>query len=168
MTPLSLRVHALPSCVLVLALMLAAPALAAVKVDDAWLRGTVPGQDTTGAYMKLTSSADAALVGARSAVAKAVELHAMSVEGGMMKMRAVPKLVLPAGKTVQLGASGHHLMVVGLTRPLRVGEKVPIILSIEDANGKRSEVEVRATVRPLTGSPDATAEHAHDMPGHTH
>ncbi len=168
MTPPPLRLHALTSCVLMLAFTFAVPALAAVKVQDAWVRGTVPGQDTTGAYMKLTSSADAALVGARSGVAKAVELHAMSMAGGMMKMRPVPKLALPAGRTVELGASGYHLMVVGVKQPLRAGEKVPITLSIEDASGKRSDLEVSATVRPLTASPDDGAEHAHDMPGHPH
>src|SRR3954471_640382 len=90
------------------------PAYAAVTVRDAWVRGMVPGQDTTVAYMKLDSSANAALVRAQSPIAKSVELHSMRMDTGVIKMRDEPRRALPAGKTVELAPSGQHLMPMGV------------------------------------------------------
>ena len=82
----------------------ALPAAAQVTVTDAWVRGTVTGQKATGAFMQLKSAADTTLVGATSPAAKIVEIHEMKMEGGMMKMNAVDKLALPAGKAVDAEA----------------------------------------------------------------
>src|SRR5258708_6838308 len=70
--------------VAVLVMAFAARAAAQVAVSDAWVRGTVPGQMGTGAFMRLTSSADTTLVGVASPAAKVVEIHEMKMEGGMM------------------------------------------------------------------------------------
>jgi len=80
----------------------AAPVIAQVTVTDAWVRGTVPGQKGTGAFRKLTSATDAILLSAASPVASVVEIHEMAHEGGMMRMRAIGELKLPAGKPVEL------------------------------------------------------------------
>jgi hypothetical protein len=129
---------------------LALPALAEVAAADAWVRGTVSGQRSTGAFMTLTSTADTALVAAASPVAKVVEIHEMKMEAGVMQMRAMDKLALPAGKAVELKPGGYHVMLMGLAQPLKAGETVPITLTLEDRAGKRSSVEVKATVRPLS------------------
>ena len=128
------------------------PALAQVTVSDAWVRGIVSGQKVTGAFMQLTSRADASLVGATSPVAKIVEIHEMKTEGGVMKMRAVDKLALPAGKPVDLKPSGYHMMLVDLVQPLKVGDTVPLTLTIADKAGNQQTVEVKAVVKPLTAS----------------
>ena len=156
-----------PWLALAVLLGLAAPATADVKVQDAWVRGTVPGQDSTGAYMKLQSSADAVITGAQSPVAKTVELHSMRMEGGMMKMRAIPRVALPAGKTVEFDPSGYHVMMTGVASPLRAGQTVPITLTIEDAKGGKSQLEVKAVVRPLAASAGMSNQ-PHDMPGRPH
>jgi copper(I)-binding protein len=125
-------------------------ALAQVTVADVWVRGTVAGQKATGAFMKLTSATDAILVGATSPVAAVVEIHEMAHEGGMMRMRAIGELKLPAGKAVELRPGGYHVMLMDLKQPLKEGETVPVTLTFRDASGKKTSLEVAAPVRALT------------------
>jgi hypothetical protein len=138
----------------------ASTASAQVAVADPWVRGTVTGQKATGAFMQLKSSADTALVAAASPVAKIVEIHEMKVEGGMMKMNAVDRLALPAGKPVDLKPGGYHVMLMDLVKPLKDGDTVPLQLTFEDKAGKKQTVEVKAVVRPLaaSGTPPAAKQ----------
>ncbi len=135
------------------AAMIAAPAWAQVVVTAPWVRGTVQGQTATGAFMQLKSGEGAALVGAESPVAGTVEIHEMAMEGNVMKMRAIPKLDLPAGRAVDLKPGGYHVMLMDLKRPLKKGETVPIKLKFQGKDGKPQEVEVKAEVRDLTTAP---------------
>jgi hypothetical protein len=123
-----------------------------VTVTDPWVRGTVTGQKATGAFMQLKSPADTTLVAAASPVAKIVEIHEMKMEGSMMRMNAVDRLALPAGKAVDLKPGGYHVMLMDLVKPLKDGEIVPMQLTFEDKSGKRQTVEVKAAVRPLAAS----------------
>ena len=130
----------------------AAPlAVAQVTVSDPWVRGVVPGQMATGAFMRLTAAADATLVDAASPAARIVEIHEMKMEGGVMKMSAIDRLPLPAGKAVELKPGGYHVMLMDLVAPLKEGETVPITLTVADKAGKTQKVEVRAAVRALAG-----------------
>jgi len=131
-------------------LTLTASASAQVTVTDPWVRGTVAGQKATGAFMQLKSPADAALVAAASPVAKIVEIHEMKMEGGMMKMSAIEKLALPAGKAVELKPGSYHVMLMDLVQPLKEGETVPLKLTFEDKAGKKQTLEVKAQVKALT------------------
>ena len=124
-----------------------AAATADVKVDNAWARATAPGQKTGSAYAELTSPSNAALVAAASPIAERVEMHSMSLEGGVMRMRAVPRIELPAGSTVKLSPSGLHLMLFGLKQPLKEGEKLPLELSIQSPGSAPATVNVEAEVR---------------------
>ena len=137
---------------LVAALAVPASVAAQVRVENAWVRATVPAQKATGAFMTLTSPNAAALVSAASPIAAHVEVHESSTTGGVMQMRAVPRLALPANKAVELKPAGHHVMLIGLTKAVSAGEDVPIALTIEDSAGKRSVVNVVAKARPLTES----------------
>jgi copper(I)-binding protein len=130
--------------------LLAASAAAQVTVTDAWVRGTVPGQKGTGAFMQLTSAADMTLVGVASPAAKVAEIHEMTQDGNVMRMRAVDKLVLPAGKPIDLTPGGYHVMLMGLTQPLREGETIPVTLTFADKEGRRITQEIKAPVRALT------------------
>lgn len=123
-------------------------AQAEVTVKDAWVRATVAAQTTTGAFMTITSTGAAQLVGAASPVAKMVEIHESSMHGNMAHMQEVGAVALPAGKPVQLRPGGHHVMLMGVAKPLKPGDTVPIALTIEE-KGKRSTVEVKAAVRPI-------------------
>jgi hypothetical protein len=147
----SLRIAAI--AVLAAAGLAVTPAASAqVAVTDAWVRGTVTGQKATGAFMQLKSPADAALVAVSSPVAKIVEIHEMKMEGGMMKMNAVDRLALPAGKAIDLKPGGYHVMLMDLVKPLKDGDTVPLQLTFEDKAGKKQTVEVKAVVRPLAAS----------------
>jgi copper(I)-binding protein len=126
------------------------PAWAQVEVKSAWVRGTVAAQKTTGAYMEISSARDASLVGADSAAAGAVEVHEMSMDKNVMRMRAVPRLDLPAGKTVELRPGGYHMMLIDLKQPLKKGDSVPLRLKIENKDKTVSTVEVKAEVRDAT------------------
>ena len=122
---------------------------AAVTATDAWVRGTVPAQKTTGAFVTLQSSEDAKLVGVSTPAAKSAEIHESQQSQGLMRMHAVDEVPLPAGKRVELKPGGFHLMLVDLQRPLGAGDQVQLRLTIEAKDGKRTQIDVRATVRPL-------------------
>jgi hypothetical protein len=131
------------------ALWLAAGAArAAVEVSDAWARATMPGQKVAGVYMQLKADRPARLIGVRSRAAKTAEVHEMSHAGGVMKMRKVEALDLPANRVVKLEPGGLHVMLLDIGKPLKPGERVPLTLIVEQA-GKRVEVQVNAEVRPL-------------------
>jgi len=149
--------HPAPLAAIAFAAFVALPAAAQVTVTDPWVRGTVDGQRSTGAFMKVAATAETALVAASSPVARIVEIHEMKIEGGVMQMRAVDKLALPPGKPVELKPGGYHVMLMGLTQPIHAGDTVPITLTFEDKAGKRTSIDVKATVRPLTGG-DATGK----------
>jgi hypothetical protein len=152
-----LKTHYACSLLVAVALAVALPAAAQVTVTDAWVRGTVTGQKATGAFMQLKSPADTALVAATSPVAKIVEVHEMKMDGGMMKMNAVDKLPLPAGKVVELKPGGYHVMLMDLVRPLKEGDTVPLQLTFEDKAGKKQTLEVKAQVKALTTTGTAPA-----------
>lgn len=119
----------------------------AVKVDDPWVRATVAPQKATGAFMQLTSAQAAKVVAASSPVAGMVEIHEMKMDDGVMKMRAVDALPLPAGQAVALKPGSYHVMLMGLKAPIKAGEVVPLTLTVEGADGKRTDVEVKAKAR---------------------
>lgn len=149
-------------CSLAILLGASTTALAAdVEVVNPWVRGTVKGQKATGAFMDLSSKAGATLVGASSPVAGVTEIHEMKMDGGVMKMHAIPRLDLPAGKAVPLAPGGYHVMLINLKQPLKSGETVPLTLQVEGPDRKVERVEVRAEVRDLTAAPPAGAEHKH-------
>ena len=129
----------------------ACASLAQVKVEDPWVRATVPQQRVTGAFMRLTATEPLRLVDARSPLAGSVEIHEMAMEGSVMKMRALPALELPVGKPVDLKPGGYHVMLFDLKQQIKAGDVVPLTLVVVDAGGKRRSVEVAAQVRALGG-----------------
>ena len=132
----------------------------AVKVDDAWVRASVPGQKATGAFMTLTAPAATQLVGASSPAAGITEVHEMAMQGDVMKMRAIESLALPVGRPVQLKPGGYHIMLLDLKAPLAQGATVPLTLLFKDAAGKPSSVELQVPVRAVTAGA-AAAGHGH-------
>jgi copper(I)-binding protein len=92
--------------------------------------------------MLLTSTEDAVLKEVRSALATTVVMRAAG--GGA---RTFPQLSLPAGVPVLLAPDSVHLVLRGLAHPLRIGERVPLVLTIETADGSRQQISVNAEVR---------------------
>lgn len=120
-----------------------------VRVEGAWSRATAPGQNVAMMDMTIVSDQAASLVGAASPVCEGVEIHSMTHDNGMMKMRQVQSVELPAGERVDLGKRGYHLMLLGLKKPLAVGEALPLTLDVKLAGKRSLKVEVKAEVRPL-------------------
>jgi len=139
------------------------PAHAQVTVKDPWVRATVPAMKATGAFMQITSAQDARLVEARSPVAGLVEVHEMSMDKGVMIMRAIAGLDLPAGKSVELKPGGYHVMLMDLKQQMKEGGTVPMTLVIEGKDTKRTTVEVKALVKPLATAAMMNKDHAHGM-----
>ncbi len=122
-----------------------------VKVEDAWVRGTVASQKATGAFMRLTPSANARLLEAKSPVAGVVEIHEMALDKDVMKMRQIAGLDLLAGRTMELKPGGYHVMLMDLKQQLKGGEQVPITLVFEDDAKKLFTEDITAPVTALGG-----------------
>lgn len=150
---------------LLLTLSASAWAQTAVKIEDAWVRGTVAQQKATGAFMRLTPSQNARLVAASSPVAGVVEIHEMALQNDIMKMRQIPGLDLAAGRTMELKPGGYHVMLMDLKQPMKGGDTVPLTLVFEDAAGKRFSQDIQAPVTALGGG-NAPMQHQHG--GHKH
>lgn len=111
-----------------------ASAAPTVDVAGAFCRPTQAGRDATGCYVTLAASDDDRLVSASSPAAAEVQIHEMTMEGGMMRMGELPDgLPLPAGERVELRPGGNHLMILGLSRPLVEGERLSLTLTFEKA-----------------------------------
>ncbi len=123
-----------------------------VTVRDAWTRASAPGQTVAGVYFDIASVADARLVAVQTDLTEAAEIHRMSMEDGVMRMRAVGSVTLPAGQTVKFRPGGYHVMLFDLPRPLQAGEQISVDLLVEDEAGERSTLTVKVDVRNLDGS----------------
>ncbi|SDM27850.1 hypothetical protein SAMN05661010_03829 [Modicisalibacter muralis] len=133
-----------------LAALLLAPAAQAHEVNDNGVRiahpfatPTPPGAPSGAAYLDISAEGDSvSLVGASSPISEAVEIHAMSMDNGIMRMRRLESLDVSPGVTVKMRpGGGAHFMLIGLKDALKVGDKFP--LTLEFANRGSLEVEVR-------------------------
>ena len=122
-------------------------------VDDAWVRATVPGQPSTGAFMHITSSTDSKLVEVRSPVAKTVQIHESKMTNDVMSMQPVASVALPAGKSVAIVPEGYHVMLIDLVNQVKAGDQVPLTLIVEDSKGVKESIEVKAEARALNSMP---------------
>lgn len=145
---------------LLLTALLAVGAQAQTSVGEAWIRGTVPQQKTTGMFANITSAKGGKLVSASTPVAGVVEIHEMSMEGSIMKMRALPNgLDLPAGKAVALKPGGYHVMLMDLKQQLKEGDTVAVTLVVEGADKQRETIVVQAPVKALNTPAAAGPKH---------
>jgi copper(I)-binding protein len=132
----------------------------AVTVAHPWARATVAG-GTTGAVfleIKVAPGRGDRLVGGKADAAEKVEIHHHRMEKGTAKMRAVPGVGIPAGKSIVLNPHGYHVMLIGLKSPLKEGDVLPLTLRFE----RSGEVAIEASVEPA----DAMGPHGFDhQPG---
>ena len=119
---------------------------AAPTVTDTWARPAMGMDQPAAAYMVITNStgqADA-LLSASTPAASSVEIHQTTTDAsGMTAMQPIARLDVPAGATVKLEPGGTHLMIMGLTKPLAVGDKLELDLVFEHAGKVVVEAEVR-------------------------
>ena len=120
---------------------------APLHVDAPYLRLPPPGAAATGAFMRIDNGGNSArqLVRADSPAADTVELHTHINENGMMKMRAVPSIPIPAGGHTELKPGSYHVMLIGMKQALKAGDSVPITLRFDDG----TQLRIDAPVRPI-------------------
>ncbi|TXF13024.1 copper chaperone PCu(A)C [Pelomicrobium methylotrophicum] len=120
-----------------------------ITIADAWARATPPAAQVGGAYLILKNAGSPdKLVSASTPVAERTEFHRMSLEDGVMKMRHLPAIEVPAHGTIELKPGGTHLMLVGLKQPLKEGERFPLTLRFE----RSGTVELQVAVRKMGAS----------------
>ncbi len=135
-----------------------------LHIGHPWARTTAPQQQNGAAYFVVTNQGDTAdrLVDAESPVASRVELHTHQADdAGVMRMRQVEAIELPAGEPTALAPGGLHVMLIGLESPLVEGETFPLTLVFEAAGA----VEVEVQVESVTFGVDEST--GHDQ-GHSH
>jgi copper(I)-binding protein len=117
-----------------------------LTIDHPSARATPPGSRTGGAYFTVENSGrdNDRLVGVSSPAAANAEMHTMTMDGNVMRMRATRALDVPAGGKLTLSPGGFHVMLLDLKQPLVAGDNVPLRLTFEKAGTIDVSVEVEA------------------------
>lgn len=134
------------------ALLLAAcnsqSAAPSIRLSDAWSRATVARQSTGAAYLTVANGGDEDRLVSVATPAGEASIHSSSTENGVMRMRPLQELAIPAKSTVELKPGGTHIMIMGLKAPLAAGTSFPLDLKFE----KSGHIQVTVQVRPATAN----------------
>jgi copper(I)-binding protein len=153
-----------------IAAVLATPAcgadftVGALQISAPWARATPKGATIGGGYMTITNTGTTPdrLTGSSSPISDKVELHEMSMDNGVMKMRPLASgLEIKPGQTATFKPGGFHVMFVGLKQPLMQGQAFTVTLEFE----KAGKVEVDYSVAGIGAQAPVDAGMKHDMPG---
>jgi copper(I)-binding protein len=138
-----------------------------LQIGHPYARPTVAHQPSGAAYLSIENKGrnDDRLIGVTTAAAKSAQIHTMAMEGNVMKMREAGEISLPSGAKVEMKpGSGYHIMLIGLSQPLKAGDKIPLTLSFEKAGKTEVSVVVeeagKQESKPAAAKP-AAAHHHH-------
>ncbi len=172
----SQRTQAMGKFIRTLAILLAVSAPAAVAGDyhagsldisNPWSRATPKGAPVAAGYLTIKNTGTTAdrLIGGSSDVAPKFEVHEMSMDNGVMKMRPIKGgLEIKPGDTVALSPQGNHIMFVGLKKQLKQGDRIKATLDFEKAGKVEVDFDVTGMGGP-TGHDTPAPKSGHDMPG---
>lgn len=146
--------------------VLAAGVADKISVEDPYVRMVPPNAPATAAFMTLknTDGKDHAVVSAKAYINQKTELHTHIHENGVMRMREVPQIDIPAHGEQFLKPGGFHVMLIGLKSPIKEGQEVKIDLTFEDGSSKTIE----AVGRPIKPMMPMAAKMDGKMPGMMH
>ncbi|MEC9345796.1 MAG: copper chaperone PCu(A)C [Pseudomonadota bacterium] len=115
-----------------------------IAVDHPWARASIGRAPNSAAFLTIENRGDEpdALLGVEGTIAGRLELHTHINDGGVMMMRPVDRIEVPAHSTVSLEPGGMHIMLIGLKRKLEDGERVPLVLVFEKAGRVAVELAV--------------------------
>ncbi len=138
---------------LMLAAALCIPGLAAaadstpLQVEAPYARAVPPMARNSGAFMVLRNPGEqpVRVIGARSDVSEVTELHTHIHDRGVMRMRRVDFIEVPARGQVELKPGGYHVMLIGLKRPLQAGDPVHLVLTLDNGGQIKVDLEARQT-----------------------
>ena len=114
-----------------------------ITVDAAWARATAPGQATAAAYATIINSGGADRLVAVYTPVGSASIHSTSTENGVMRMRPVGQLDIPANSTVELAPGEKHVMLSEVKQPLAVGTSFPLTFRFERSGQLQVTVAVR-------------------------
>ena len=139
-----------------------------IVIDKAVARATVGKMPNGAAFLQIENKgADEVLLSGSSPAANKVEIHTMSMDGNVMKMRALDKLELKAGQKIEMKpGNGVHIMLMGLKKPLAVGDKFPLTLNFRKAGKIDTTVEVAEMGMPMNKGGGDMHDHDHDHHHH--
>jgi copper(I)-binding protein len=119
-----------------------------ISVEAAWARATLPGQTSSAAYFTIRNAGGPDKLLSVSSSAANASLHSTATDKGVMRMRPVAQIDVPANSAVELKPGGTHVMMTGLKAPLTPGATIPLDLKFE----KSGDRHVMAAVRPANGA----------------
>jgi copper(I)-binding protein len=120
-----------------------------VRITGVWARATVPGQAVGVAYLTIASAVPVALVRVETDAAKQVQLHNMRMNQGVMEMREHKELKIAANEVLALAPGGMHLMLLGLKKPLKAGEKIFLAFTFVDKTHTEVTSTIDVPIRPI-------------------
>lgn len=129
-----------------------------VAVSNAWAPPSLNQPNAVG-FLTLNASGDDALLSIKSDCCTVVEMHNMTMDNDVMRMRRVSKIALPDHQDVTLESGGYHLMLIGLKKPLEEGDSLPLTLNFEHAKPVVTQLKVQKRE-------EASADMSHEHMGH--
>lgn len=126
-----------------------------LDVEEAYIRAVPPGQPNSAAFMTINNPFNQAfaLTAASSPVAATVELHTHTNNNGVMEMRKIDKIDIPADGEVELKPGGLHIMLIGLKQDLKAGEEAKLTLTFADGSTKEVTAEIKEVTPPAGMQP---------------
>ncbi len=130
-----------------------------LTIEVPWARASAGAARAGAAYLRIVNAGAEAdrLLGASSPVAERVELHTHRMRDGVMRMRRIEAVSVPGNEAAELKPGGDHVMLMGLTGPLKRGDTFPLTLSFE----KAGKITVPVAVRPVTARSPGMKHHDH-------
>ena len=120
-----------------------------VKIEDAWCRAAPTGALAGACFVTLTANGDDRLVRVETTAADHAEIHTMTMDGGIMRMRELRDgLALPKGKAVMLKPGGEHIMIIAPKAPMAAGGSIPLTLVFDKAPAQSLTAPVKAAPMP--------------------
>lgn len=141
--------------------------LGALQIDHPWARATPKGTSVGGGYLKITNTGTTPdrLIGGSSPISGRFEIHEMSMDNGVMRMRPLKEGVeIKPGQTVEFSPGSFHIMFVDLKQPIKEGDRVKGTLVFE----KAGSVDVEYVAVGVGGTPKGGSQPAHGMQDHGH
>jgi copper(I)-binding protein len=121
----------------------------ALEVSDAWARATPPGASVAAVYLTIQGGAESdRLVAASTPRAADTQIHSVTEDAGMTRMRPIEGIAIPPRTSVHLAPQAEHLMLMGLVQPLVAGERFTVTLEFAAAGKRDATVEVRTPTSP--------------------
>jgi periplasmic copper chaperone A len=140
--------------------------LGSLQISQPWSRATPKGASVAGGYFKITNNGAAPdrLVGGSSPIAGRFEIHVMTMDNGVMKMRPLKDgLEIKPGQSVEFKPGSYHVMLLDLKKPVQKGDHVKGTLTFEKAGSIDFEYNVVGVGETPGGTAQAPSDHG--MPG---